>query len=118
MSLASGILWQSFILTFVAEWGDRSQIATIALAAQKNPYGVTAGGILGHACCTGLAVVGGRMLAASISERTVALAGGVLFVLFAVHGVYTVHSPPPLCNPALPPLQRRWCVCVWSLRTW
>lgn len=89
VSLSSGILWQSFILTFVAEWGDRSQIATIALAAQKDPYGVTAGGILGHSMCTGLAVVGGRMLAASISERTVALSGGVLFVLFALHGVYT-----------------------------
>jgi putative Ca2+/H+ antiporter (TMEM165/GDT1 family) len=32
ISLSSGILWQSFILTFLAEWGDRSQIATIALA--------------------------------------------------------------------------------------
>jgi hypothetical protein len=94
VSLSSGILWQSFILTFVAEWGDRSQIATIALAAQKDPYGVTAGGILGHAMCTGLAVVGGRMLAASISERTVALSGGVLFVLFALHGVYTVCVTP------------------------
>jgi len=89
ISLSSGILWQSFILTFLAEWGDRSQIATIALAAYKDPYGVTVGGILGHALCTGLAVVGGRMLAASISERTVALAGGVLFLLFAAHGVYS-----------------------------
>merc|ERR1712216_62847 len=89
ISLSSGVLWQSFILTFLAEWGDRSQIATIALAAYKDPYGVTVGGILGHALCTGLAVVGGRMLAASISERTVALAGGVLFLLFAAHGVYS-----------------------------
>lgn len=32
ISLSSGVLWQSFILTFLAEWGDRSQIATIALA--------------------------------------------------------------------------------------
>merc|ERR1719409_593543 len=89
ISLSSGVLWQSFILTFLAEWGDRSQIATIALAAYKDPYGVTVGGILGHALCTGLAVVGGRMLAASISERTVALAGGTLFLLFALHGIVT-----------------------------
>ncbi len=66
------------------ETGDRSQIATIALAASKNPYGVVIGGLLGHAFCTGMAVIGGRMLAARISEKTVAIIGGVLFLFFAV----------------------------------
>lgn len=32
-SLLGPVLAQSFILTFLGEWGDRSQIATIALAA-------------------------------------------------------------------------------------
>ena len=82
------ILTQSFTLTFLAEWGDRSQIATIALASAKDPIGVTLGGILGHAMCTGLAVLGGRLLATKISERTVSIAGGLLFLVFAVHSVY------------------------------
>lgn len=71
-------------MTFLAEWGDRSQIATIALAASKNPYGVIIGGLAGHAFCTGMAVIGGRMLAARISEKTVAIVGGVLFIFFAM----------------------------------
>lgn len=79
------IFSQAFTLTFLAEWGDRSQIATIALASSKNPFGVIVGGLVGHAMCTGLAVLGGRMLAARISERTVALVGGILFLLFALH---------------------------------
>jgi Ca2+/H+ antiporter, TMEM165/GDT1 family len=79
------VFTQAFTLTFLAEWGDRSQIATIALASSKNPFGVIVGGLIGHAMCTGLAVLGGRMLAARISERTVALAGGILFLVFAVH---------------------------------
>lgn len=83
------IFTQAFTLTFLAEWGDRSQIATIALASSKNPYGVILGGLVGHAFCTALAVVGGRMLAARISERTVALVGGTLFLLFAIHSLVT-----------------------------
>jgi len=83
------IMMQALTLTFLAEWGDRSQIATIALASAKDPIGVTLGGILGHSLCTGLAVVGGRLLAARISERTVLFAGGILFLLFAVHSVYS-----------------------------
>ena len=82
------IFVQAFSLTFFAEWGDRSQIATIALAAVHDPVGVSLGGILGHACCTGLAVVGGRLLATRISERQVALAGGLLFLAFAFHSFY------------------------------
>lgn len=79
------IFTQAFTLTFLAEWGDRSQIATIALAASKNVYGVIIGGLIGHAFCTGLAVIGGRMLAAKISEKTVATVGGMLFLAFAIH---------------------------------
>ena len=82
------ILLQSFTLTFVAEWGDRSQIATIALAAAKNPYGVTVGGCVGHSMCTGLAVLGGRMLAARISEKTVSQWGGILFLVFGIHSLF------------------------------
>jgi Ca2+/H+ antiporter, TMEM165/GDT1 family len=79
---------QSLTLTFLAEWGDRSQIATIALASSKNPIGVTIGGCLGHSICTGLAVLGGRMLAARISEKTVCQVGGVIFFIFGIHAVF------------------------------
>merc|ERR1711865_1172520 len=53
----AAIFWQALTLTFLAEWGDRSQIATIALASAKDPFGVTVGGTLGHCLCTGLAVI-------------------------------------------------------------
>ena len=84
----SQIAMQSFTLTFLAEWGDRSQIATIALSAAKNPYGVTLGGCIGHTMCTGMAVLGGRMLAARISEKTVSIFGGIIFLAFGIHSVF------------------------------
>ena len=78
---------QAFGMTFLAEWGDRSQIATIALASAKDATGVTIGGIFGHCLCTGLAVIGGKLLASKISERHVNLAGGCLFIIFALASV-------------------------------
>ena len=81
------IFLEAFILTFLAEWGDRSQIATITLATHKNPVGVTVGGILGHSVCTGCAVIGGQLLALKISQRTVAFFGGAVFLMFALHNV-------------------------------
>ncbi|XP_017473320.1 PREDICTED: transmembrane protein 165 isoform X3 [Rhagoletis zephyria] len=81
------ILMQAFTMTFLAEWGDRSQLTTIILAASKNVYGVITGGIIGHSICTGLAVIGGRMVAAKISVRTVTILGGIVFIGFAVYAL-------------------------------
>ncbi|KAJ2003909.1 GCR1-dependent translation factor 1 [Coemansia thaxteri] len=82
--LLSPVFVETFVLVFLAEWGDRSQLATIALGAARNVYGVAVGTILGHTCCTGLAVAGGQLLAARISVKKVTYAGGVLFIIFAV----------------------------------
>ncbi|XP_078159184.1 GDT1-like protein 3 [Carex rostrata] len=86
------IFLESFILTFLAEWGDRSQIATIALATHKNAIGVAIGATVGHTICTSVAVVGGSMLASKISQRTVATVGGLLFLGFSLSSYFY----PPL----------------------
>lgn len=97
LNFISRTFLQAFSLTFLAEWGDRSQLTTIILAAREvsasdsvrkaidlvkdartlhtsflfqNIYGVTMGGVVGHSICTGLAVIGGRMIAQRISVRT------------------------------------------------
>lgn len=87
MQFVSLVFIETFTMTFLAEWGDRSQIATVILAARENVFGVTLGACIGHALCTGLAVLGGRFIATMISVRTVTLAGGVIFILFAISAV-------------------------------
>lgn len=61
---------QSFTMTFVAEWGDRSQLTTIILSARENLSGVILGGVIGHSICTGIGVIGGRFIAQKISVKT------------------------------------------------
>ncbi|MEI2578065.1 TMEM165/GDT1 family protein [Scytonema sp. PRP1] len=91
------VLIESFIMTFLAEWGDsealllsadRTQIATVTLAASNNALGVTLGAVLGHTICTVIAVMGGRLIAGRISERMVTAIGGVLFLVFAAAAIW------------------------------
>lgn len=84
----SGVMAQAFLMNFLAEWGDRSQIATIALAARENVWGVMFGGVLGHLICNTIAVLGGRLLAQKISVRTVTVIGGCVFLFFALTSLY------------------------------
>lgn len=112
----SPVFVQTFILTFLGEWGDRSQISTIALAAANNVYTVTIGVVIGHSLCTFIAVMGGRYLATKISVKTgkyltflcdntcligscfshdfsVTYVGAVLFVIFGFVYLYEATHP-------------------------
>jgi Ca2+/H+ antiporter, TMEM165/GDT1 family len=79
-----GILTKAFSLTFLAEWGDRTQLTTITLAAASDPIGVTLGATLGHAICAAIAVLCGRAIAGRISDRIITLIGGGLFIVFGI----------------------------------
>lgn len=87
------IVLQAFTMTFLAEWGDRTQISTIALAASYQPIGVTLGAILGHGICTAIAVIGGRLIAGRISEKWVTALGGVLFLIFGAVAILEGSLP-------------------------
>ncbi|KAI4165215.1 MAG: hypothetical protein LQ342_001083 [Letrouitia transgressa] len=81
---------QTFVMTFLGEWGDRSQIATIAMAAGQDYWWVTGGAVSGHALCTAAAVIGGRAIAGRVSLRVVTLGGGFAFLVFGV--VYLLEA--------------------------
>ncbi|XP_010915748.2 GDT1-like protein 1, chloroplastic isoform X3 [Elaeis guineensis] len=74
----------TFLLVFVAEWGDKSFFSTIALAAASSPLGVIGGALAGHALATLLAVVGGSLMGTFLSEKVIAYIGGTLFLVFAM----------------------------------
>ncbi|KIX06291.1 uncharacterized protein Z518_04266 [Rhinocladiella mackenziei CBS 650.93] len=75
---------QTFVMTFLGEWGDRSQIATIAMAAGQDYWWVTAGALGGHAICTAAAVLGGKAIAGRVSLKTVTMGGAIAFLVFGV----------------------------------
>ncbi|CAK9172403.1 unnamed protein product [Ilex paraguariensis] len=80
---AANTIISTFLLVFVAEWGDKSFFSTIALAAASSPLGVIGGALAGHGVATLLAVLGGSLLGTFLSEKVIAYMGGTLFLIFA-----------------------------------
>lgn len=61
-------------------------------ATDSDYWYVIAGAVVGHAICTGLAVVGGKLLATRISIRTITLASSFLFFIFALLYIYQAFT--------------------------
>ncbi|KAL1408697.1 GCR1-dependent translation factor 1 [Vanrija albida] len=92
--MTNPVFAQAFILTFLGEWGDRSQITTIAMAGAHSIPVIAFGTILGHSLCTFLAVMGGRYLSTKISVKHISLLGAFAFFIFAIlYAVEAWHTP-------------------------
>lgn len=87
--MLSPIWIQVFVMTFLGEWGDRSQIATIAMAAGSDYWFVILGAVVGHFLCTAAACIGGKLLAKKISMRNVTIGGSIAFFVFAILYFYS-----------------------------
>lgn len=83
------VVLTSFIVLFVAEWGDLTQLLTASLSAKYHqPVSVFLGSWLGLVAVAGLAVTGGKAMLRIIPlqwvRRIAALAFGVVAVITAL----------------------------------
>ncbi|MDR1021524.1 MAG: TMEM165/GDT1 family protein [Synergistaceae bacterium] len=82
------------IAFFIAEMGDKTQLATIALAAKfpAAPLGILAGTTTGMLIADGIGIIIGIILRKKIPERTVKTVSAGAFVIFGFIGTYQVLS--------------------------
>jgi putative Ca2+/H+ antiporter (TMEM165/GDT1 family) len=74
----------AFVVIFLAEWGDLTQILTANLAAHyHSPFSVGVGALLALWAVAGLAVVGGQSLLRFVNIKTVRLVTAVVLVALA-----------------------------------
>ena len=75
---------------FLAELGDKTQLATLALSAQYgSPFQVWLGATCGMILINGIAVFAGLWINKLIPEKTIKYAGAAIFILF---GIFTLYS--------------------------
>jgi Ca2+/H+ antiporter, TMEM165/GDT1 family len=89
---AWAVIWEAFVLVFIAELGDRTQVTTIFMAtapAQVFSFGgLLAGTLLGHALVTWLAVGAGKWIGQWVNERLLYRLSGGLFLVFGLAALH------------------------------
>lgn len=79
---------------FLAEMGDKTQLATIALAAEfRNPVPVLAGTVAGLVVADGLGVAIGDFLSRKFSPRLMKIFSSGIFILFGFITLYREMTP-------------------------
>ncbi|MDO9096806.1 MAG: TMEM165/GDT1 family protein [Candidatus Methanoperedens sp.] len=100
-------LLTTFSLIALAEFGDKTQLAVIALSARYDRRKVFSGVIFAFALVTGLGVLVGDVLYRFIPQDVIRILAGLLFLAFGVlmllskESCETDGSTPPLGNPFL-----------------
>lgn len=75
----------SFLILFLAEWGDLSRLATAGFAARSgDPISVGIGAFLALALVSGLGAALGRALLKRMSLPTIRRIGGIVCLIFAI----------------------------------
>jgi Ca2+/H+ antiporter, TMEM165/GDT1 family len=87
--------WTVAVAFFFAEMGDKTQLATVALASRYGQiipvwFGTTSGMLVADA----LGIVVGIVMGKSIPERTVKWFAAIIFVAFGLIALYDVTPPP------------------------
>ena len=83
------MVWSQFLTAFVAiflaELGDKTQIAMITMSASsKHPLSVFLGGAIALVLLTGIAVVAGEVVTRYVPAAVLSKVAAVLFVLIGI----------------------------------
>ncbi len=79
---------------FLAEMGDKTQLATISLAVEyQNAFFVLMGTTVGMVVADGFGIIVGIVLCKNIPERTIKWISAVIFAAFGFVGIYNTLEP-------------------------
>jgi len=93
--------WTVAIAFFVAEMGDKTQLATVALAAKyQSPIEVWFGTNIGMLVADAIGIVIGIVLGKHIPERAVKWGAALVFIGFGIYGIHQ-NVPERILTPVV-----------------
>ncbi|MBF0187366.1 MAG: TMEM165/GDT1 family protein [Magnetococcales bacterium] len=78
------VIFSTFLLIFVAEFGDKTQLAIAGLSSTSDPTAVWVGGTAALIFISALGVVAGRKVLSKIPESLLHRISGIFFLVLAV----------------------------------
>jgi putative Ca2+/H+ antiporter (TMEM165/GDT1 family) len=83
MAINIEVLGSAFLMIFLAELGDKTQISTLAFASEsKSPFSVFLGAVLALVCTSFIGVMLGGVVGKFVPERIMKLAAAIVFLGF------------------------------------
>ncbi len=89
------VFFSTFILIAVAEFGDKTQLAVVALSSSVLPIAVWTGATLALASTTAIGVFAGRKILQKFSLQLLHRISGVIFLLLAAYAGYNAYLKFP-----------------------
>ncbi|MFA4991254.1 MAG: TMEM165/GDT1 family protein [Candidatus Omnitrophota bacterium] len=81
------------IAFFLAEMGDKTQLATISLAVKyQNALGVLMGTTLAMVTADAIGIIAGVVMRRRVPEKAIKWVSAVIFILFGLAGMYKILS--------------------------
>jgi putative Ca2+/H+ antiporter (TMEM165/GDT1 family) len=84
------VVTSAFVL---AELGDKTMLATVTLAADRDWVGVWMGSTLGMVAADGLAILVGVVAGKHLPERTIQVVAAALFLVFGLYMLFEAAFP-------------------------
>ena len=85
-----GLIIGIFFTLCLSDFGDKSQIAIITMAAIYNIYGIILGSTIALIGTITLAVLFGKWLSEKISPQKLLLIGGLIFLAFGIETLFSI----------------------------
>lgn len=112
--------WTVTVAFFMAEMGDKTQLATISLAVEyRAVWTVWMGTTLGMMVSNALGIVFGNLVGARLPERAIKWGAAAIFVAFGLWGLWEnlpreVWTPPVVAGGAAALTAATWLVARWG----